>query len=247
MSRIKFLVIGLLFVSFFTTTSCEKEDNIKDPVGNSDSNDTDNNNDDNNNNDNQNQSYPYISEVGLIIFEGDDPLSDDEPVYSFVNSMDVFLNPANSCQMGVKQYQDILEGDIAGAWGLELNTRNIDTVTDNSCFNEAFEITADELNSSTSNNWYVELFPPNGSPYKILYYEDEYVKLYREISSEKWEGSQGSIFVNPSSDFYTDANYGTLPKKVTFTFNNVRAGYFDENNVKKAVRIVGVIEITKQD
>lgn len=190
--------------------------------------------------------YPYISEVGLFIFDGDDPLSDGEPVYSFTNNKDVFLNPAFSCQMGIEQYEDILEGDIAGAWGIELHSNNIDILTDNSCFNESFEITATDFESSMG-NWYVELFPPDESPYKILYYEDGDIRLYRDIITENWDGSQGSISINPSSSFYTDPNYGVLPKKVSFTFNNVRVGYYDENGIKKALRIHGIIEITKHD
>ncbi len=266
MSNIKFLILGMLFVSLVTTTGCEKKDKdiVKDPVENNDDNNTsdeDNDNsgdntsdndqdsdEDNDNDDNdQDANYPYISEVALFIFDGDDPLSDGEPVYTFLNKAKVFLNPATSCQMVIKQYEDISAGNISGAWGLELLTKDINLYRDNKCFNESFVISGTDLERETLAKWHVELLPPDGSPYKILDFVDGEVKVYEDISTKEWAGSQGSINVTPSQATYTDPRYGVFPKKVTFTFDNVRVGYSDKNNVKKAVRIVGVIEITKHD
>ncbi len=196
--------------------------------------------------------YPYVNAVGLVIFDGDDILTDSEPVYSFVPNMKAVLNPGSSCQMKIEKHKHY-GNDIKGAWELNLNTYDINLFANSSCFNQAMEIIASDMlrqNSPLPNRtWKVELIPPSDSPYRIVKYKPEYdddITIYEEISTDYWNeynGSlyQGSIFVLPET-LYENPNYGVKPKKIKFIFNNVILGYYD-NNIKKAVRLVGEVEI----
>ncbi len=248
MHKFYFMVVRLillclpLLVLQVTTSSCSGDDAVSvqmsDDDGNNDGGDDNddgnggdnNDNDDDGDNDDSHVEYPYISEVGLFIFDGDDPLTDSEPVFSFSNDLSVILNPATACYLTIGK-DEKHEGK---AWMLHLSSNNVDIVTDNSCFNDPLEITADDFETSWwFNQWKVELTAPGAT--------------LPDYSTEKWEYSQGSVSVNPSKDFYTDPHYGVLPKKVSFTFNNVRIGYKDENGVKKALRVHGIVEVTKHD
>jgi len=190
--------------------------------------------------------YPYISETSLVIFAGDNIFTDDTPVYSFSHDQHVVLNPGSSCQMSIDLFNDISEGPIDGAWSLRLRDRPFDLATDPSCFNDPFEITATDLrpvNSYSSPNWGFELTPPDGSPYQIFWFEDGLGEHYKEIETSNWDGDQGSILIIPSTSFYMDRGR-VKPEKVSFTFDNVRLGYHDENGMKKALRLYGDLEIT---
>lgn len=232
-------IISLLFWGVAATTSCTKdkvEQNSNDTSDNDDTSSDDNND--------SHIKYPHISEIGLFIFDGDNPLTDSDPIYSFSHESAVVLNPGRSCQMEIKQHGNDDLNKISGVWGLKLRTYDISLVQDNSCFSQSFEISADDFNKS-GNYWRVELIAPDGSPYRMIWLQDGDITLYKELLTRTWDGNQGSIGITPSQSFYTDPNYGVQPKSVSFTFNNVRVGYYDQNGVKKAVRLHGVIEITK--
>lgn len=128
-----------------------------DDDGNNDGGDDDDDGNGGDNNDSHVE-YPYISEVGLFIFDGDDPLTDSEPVFSFSNDLSVILNPATACYLTIGE-DEKYEGE---AWMLHLRSNNVDIVTDNSRFNDPLEITADNFETSWFNRWKVELTAPGG-------------------------------------------------------------------------------------